>query len=521
MPVCTVVWVVARVYRRSRSLVNNNSKLCRVAPIMHLNFLISKNTSVSGFMMTALLLPLAAAGALLWAVMLRYGGLVAGCLVTLGAGVVLGYDLFHIGSITSDRLLLIVLLASFVVMRTLGQTNTYRLTRTDMVFGAFLAFLVFSTFTNHWRWSENYPVSRLLFYYVLPAGLYWIARQAKTTKDVLVIAFGSVAMLGVYLALTAIAETREWYGLIYPRYIFNSLSTEFFGRGRGPLLNPIGNGILLSISMVSTLMIWPHVRAVWRPLVAATAGVVLIGAYCTLTRSVWIGAAGCLGIVGLLTFPVRIRRLCIVFALLSGTIVLPVAYQKSKAFKRDKNVSVADMSSSASLRPIFFHVAKAMFRDRPIAGVGYGQYLRFNKNYLHDRSVDLRLDLAGQYQQHNIWLSLLVETGLIGMSLFTAMFVCWGRAGWQLWNSQAPLAMRQVGLLHLTLTFVYFVNGMFHELAIIPMVHMAYFCLAGLTVGLWLQYVVPAAEQRPVKVLPGTTKSTSVRPTTGAWPATH
>jgi len=472
-------------------------------------------------MMNALLIPIAAAGALLWALMIRRAGLMAGCLVTLGAGVVLGYDLFHVGSITCDRLLLVLLLASFFVMRTLGETNTYRLTRTDMVFGAFLAFLVFSTFTNEFGWRENYPVSRLLFYYILPAGIYWVARQAKTAQNTLVYAFGAVAMLGVYLALTAVAETREWYALIYPRYIVDSLTTEFFGRGRGPLLNPIGNGILMCISMVSALMIWPHVRSFGRAVIAATVVLLLVGAYCTLTRSVWIGAAGCLGIVGLLTFPVRLRRLCIVFTLLSGTIVLPIAYQKSKAFKRDKNVSVADMKSSASLRPIFLHVAKSMFRDRPLAGVGYGQYLHYNKNYVHDRSVDLRLDLAVQYQQHNIWLSLLVETGLIGVGLFTAMYLLWGRAGWQLWRSRAPLAMRQIGLLHLTLTFVYFANGMFHELAIIPMVHMAWFCLSGLTVGLWLQYAVPKAEQVRVKVLPGTTKPTTATSPTGAWPATR
>lgn len=454
--------------------------------------------------MQALLIPVAIAGLLIWAATIRNLGLLAGCVITIGAGIVLGYDLFHVGSITSDRLMLLLLLATFAVVRTLGQTNTFRLTRTDIVFGAFIGYLIFSTFTHEWQWSENYPLSRLLFYYLLPACIYWVARQAKTPKHTFLFSYAAIALFGIYLSLTAIAETRGWHALVFPRYIITSLTTEFFGRGRGPLLNPIGNGIMISIAIVSTAMLWPHVKKVGRVAIVGCMVILLAGAYCTLTRSVWIGAAGCLGIIGLLSLEGHARRLLIVAALLGGTLVLPVAYQKSKAFKRDKNVSVADMQSSASLRPIFARVAWLMFKDRPVTGVGYGQYLKHNKNYVHDRETPLRLNLAIQYQQHNVWLSLLTETGLIGMLLFTATFVYWIRAGWQLWFAKsAPLVARQVGLAHLCIAFAYFVNGMFHELAIIPMVNMAFFCLSGLTVGMWLQYAAPAAAEKPVRVLPG------------------
>lgn len=454
--------------------------------------------------MIGMLIPIAFAGIFLWAAVIRNGGLLLGCLITLAAGVVLGYDLFHVGSITSDRLLVVVLCATFVFLRTLGQTNTYPVTKTDLCFGGFLAFLFISTFTHEWQWSENYPVARLLFYYALPASLYWISRQAKTKDHVLVLSFAGVAAFGVYLSLTAIAETRGWYGMIFPRYIVTSPTTEFLGRGRGPLLNPIGNGFLICIALVCTTLLWPHVRKMGRTIIVMTCAVLLAGAYCTLTRSVWMSAAGCLVIVGLLSFPVRLRRVCIVAGLLAATALLPVVYQKSKAFKRDKDVSVADMESSASLRPIFARVAWLMFQDRPLGGVGYGQYLKENKNYVHDRETPLRLNLAIEYQQHNLWLSLLVETGLIGVSLFTVTFLLWLRSGWQLWRTKtAPLAARQVGLLFVCITATYFINGMFHELAIIPMLHMAFFCLAGLTVGLWLHYSVPAALPVSVKVLPG------------------
>lgn len=454
--------------------------------------------------MNALLAPIAAAALIAWAAIIRHGGLLAGCLITLAAGTVLGYDLFHVGSITSDRLLLILLVATYLVARTLGQTSTFELSRTDIVFGAFIGFLTVSTLTNNWRWDENYPLSRLLFYAMLPAAIYWVARQSRQSDAAFKWAFASVGLFGVYLSITAIAETRDWYGLIFPKYIVNSPTTEFLGRGRGPLLNPVGNGLLISIALLCVMMLWPHVRKFGRAVIVATCLLLLAGAYCTLTRSVWIGAAGCVGIVGLLTLDIRTRRMFIVASILGGTIVLPVAYQASKAFKRDKNVSVADMEGSASLRPIFARVAWLMFKEQPLAGVGYGHYMEQHKNYLQDRETNLRLNLALPYQQHNLWLSLLVETGLIGVSLFTAAFLCWFRAGWQLWHARsAPLVARQIGLMQIAMTFAFFANGMFHELAIIPMVNMCFFCLSGLTVGLWLRYAVPSAKQVPVRVLPG------------------
>ena len=225
-------------------------------------------------------------------------------------------------------------------------------------------------------------------------------------------------------------------------------------------------------------------------MVLAGVGMVLLaGAYCTLTRSVWIAAAGTVGITLLLSLHGHSRRLLMIAGLLCAVTVLPVALNKAKAFKRDKNVSVADMQSSASLRPIFARVAWLMFQDRPMAGVGYGHYREHSKHYLQDRVTPLRLSLAQQYEQHNLWLSLLVETGLIGVWTFTLTFLFWFVSGWQLWKNQsAPLAVRQIGMMHVALTFTYFANGMFHELAIIPMVHMAYFGFSGLTVGLWTQY---------------------------------
>jgi O-antigen ligase len=126
-----------------------------------------------------------------------------------------------------------------------------------------------------------------------------------------------------------------------------------------------------------------------------------------------------------------------------------------------------------------------MFLDRPLFGCGFGQYFPESRPYLSDRSTDLPLEKARPYVQHNVFLALLTETGLLGAGLYVALLALWGRNAWRLWRwDEAPLAMRQCGLLFLALLAVYLSNAMFHDLAIIPMVNMLLFFLAGVMAGL-------------------------------------
>jgi O-antigen ligase len=82
-------------------------------------------------------------------------------------------------------------------------------------------------------------------------------------------------------------------------------------------------------------------------------------------------------------------------------------------------------------------------------------------------------------------LSLLTETGLVGLGLFLAMVGFWTRDAWRLWfDANLPLWARQQGLLMLIALGAYFINGMFHDVSVQPMMNMTLFFLAGVTAGL-------------------------------------
>jgi O-antigen ligase len=417
-------------------------------------------------------------------------------------GICFGHPFFHVSlgpiPVTLDRLLLFAVLLFVVCQRTRDVLaskevdattgkSTYDLRRfmqpcskMEWCLVALVGWLLVSTLMHNWKQGGAAPLAIWLFFWAQPLALYFLAREVPATKKHLRFLFLGAAVLGVYLAFTGIAEVKGINALIFPKYIASPQYEEFFGRARGPLLNPIGNGILLTLGAAGLVMAWPRVGRFGQLGIIACGALISLGAYYTLTRSVWLGFALAAVTVAALSFPKQWRLPLGVAVCLLGVGLVAAKWDSLNSFKRDKNVSVDDMADSASLRPILAVVAWKMFQDKPIAGCGFGQYRTASVDYLYDRDVDLPLEKARPYVQHNVFLALLTETGLIGLLLFVAT-MCWmATDAWKLWRGSGTLCQRQLGLLQIALLVSWLPNSMFHDCTLIPMLNMTIFCTAGL-----------------------------------------
>jgi O-antigen ligase len=387
--------------------------------------------------------------------------------------------------LTADRLMAVLLVALYVIFRKFGLADPKPLRKTEILLGALLVVVAMSVVTHDWRTNDSEPVARFILYIAMPAVLYWIARQSKLSRRSVLWMFGGLAVFGVYLAVTAIAEVREAWWMVFPSYIASPEHFEFFGRARGPLLNPIGNGVFLSVCMCSAVMAWPRLNRPGKLVLTALCLLLLVGIWCTLTRSVWMGGLAALLVVIGLTTPRSWGAPLVGGAVLVSALLVATQWENFLAYKRDKYVSAYNVGTSDKLRPVLAAVAWQMFLDRPLFGCGYGQYLNESPPYLTHRGAETPLYQARGYVQHNAFLALLTETGLVGMGLFVSLLALWTRDAWRLWRSQhAPLWARQHGLLVLALVAAYVCNAMFHDLSIIPMVNMLLFFLAGVLAGL-------------------------------------
>lgn len=463
------------------------------------------------------------------AVVFMRGGLIGGCLAVLLAGVCFSVPFYKIElgplPLTADRLLLVLLVVQYVFWRRWGLADPKPLGKPEILLLIFLGVLVVSTFTHDWK-AENYqPVAWLVISYLMPATMYWIARQMKFNQRTILVLFGGLAVLGVYLAVTTLAEYFQLWWLVFPKYIVTSAAdatAEFVGRGRGPLLNPIANGILLTACLGAAMMLWPwlarragqndefsgrryggldnasmavvptaaeqFVNKVGRArqlMLLGVAGLLAAALFYTLTRSVWLGGLMAVTLAVGLVLPWSWRAPLLIFGLMAGVLLVATHWDNLIAFKRDKALAAEKTAESVELRPILATIAWKMFLDRPVLGCGYAQYGTEHENYVSDRSTHLALERGRGYIPHNAALCLLTETGLVGLGLFAAMFFLWGLDSWRLWSDPSlPLWARQQGLLMLIVLGGYFINGMFHEVSVVPMANMTLFFLAGVTEGL-------------------------------------
>ena len=126
---------------------------------------------------------------------------------------------------------------------------------------------------------------------------------------------------------------------------------------------------------------------------------------------------------------------------LAAGVLAATYWQDMVAFQRDEGLSARETEESVQLRPVLARVAWNMFLDRPLLGCGLGQYRDESIYYLHDRATELELENARGYVQHNVFLSLLTETGLVGMGLWVALLGLWGRNAWRLWQASLGVAL--------------------------------------------------------------------------------
>jgi len=450
--------------------------------------------------MEIILAILGIAGLLWGAILMLRGGLIGGGLLVVLAGSCFGQPFFKLAlgplPVTIDRVLLGILAMQYIVLRRWGSADPKPLLKVDNALFAFMAVLTVSLLTHDFKYLNSAPIGLYLFFYLLPLALYWIVRQAPITERAVLVAFAAAGFFGIYLSATAIAEARGMWSLVFPTYMRSPDFVEFFGRGRGPFLNPAACGFYQGTCICAGLMWWPRLNRWGQLAVLAMMPVVALGVYSTMTRSAWMGVLLGIFIVVACGLPRVWRPVVLGSLLLSMTIGVACTWQHFVEFKRDKNLDARESLESAKLRPILARIAWSMFLDRPIQGFGFGQYLPASRPYLFDRTTDLDLEKGRPYIQHNVFLSLLTETGLVGMGLWIAVLTLWCRNGWRLWCSETePLYARQCGLLTLAMIGVYLPNGMFQDVSVIPMVNTLLLFVGGLSTGLAAKSAVTASPR--------------------------
>ncbi len=448
---------------------------------------------------------------------------ILGLMVVL-SGAVFGHEFFNVPAgpvpITIDRVLLLATAGLFAFFLLTNKESLPLINGLDVSIMILIAVIGVSTVTHDWQYLKKMPASRLLFFNLLPVLLYWLVRSSRLRINDLKVIAVALSLFGVYLALTAVAEVKGVTAAVFPRYIMTSETVEFLGRGRGPFVNPVSNGIFMIACLCCTLMWWPRSQQGRKILIGGAALILCVGCYATLTRSVWLSLVVACGIFVFLPASRQAKGGLVILGTVAGIALFPLLSEKLFSFKRDKSVSVTEMAISAQMRPMFFYVATKMFQDRPVFGVGFGQYPQAKTPYLTDPNSGKPLLITKSLMQHNVFLAYLTETGLVGLSALTFMLLMMLFTSWKIWrNESLSLWARQFGLLGTVMLSAYVINGMFHDVSIVPMNHVFLFFLIGLVNNIFTHSQVFAVEQETVIRSGSVELSSPVRGSVSAFPA--
>lgn len=371
---------------------------------------------------------------------------------------------------TLDRLLFLALLASFAVSWYRGRIEIGSWHLADLAALSFLAWLAIRTFTQPLGSIAPHQPHTLMHAingYLVPLVLYGVLRFSKPSASALRPAFWVIAILGFYLSITAWFEAAKLWGLVFPKFISDPSLGIHFGRARGPMLQSVRLGVCLlacwSCIVITCVWLSPHSKTRW--LFALASIPVFWGAvFFTYTRSIWIGLVLILGILVVCCLQGATRRALIVCGGMAGLLLAIVVGPHLVAFKRE--YSAEETRESTYMRAAFAYVSLQMFKERPVAGFGFNQFNAANREFLSDRSTNIRLESIRGYVHHNSFLSLLVDLGIVGLALYLMMLVAFVRQSWELYRRvNSPPWIRRLGLLSLCITCVHLIQMAFHEVS--------------------------------------------------------
>ena len=134
------------------------------------------------------------------------------------------------------------------------------------------------------------------------------------------------------------------------------------------------------------------------------------------TRGAWLDLAIVLPFILAYRFKSRKKFLAAIIILVTMAGIFLAA--SPKTFQRLQTVATVGSEQSVTERFLMWHSALNMIADKPLTGVGFGNYeSAYREIYILDEAKE-----HFQGHAHNVYLQLWAETGLPGLILFCALF---------------------------------------------------------------------------------------------------
>ncbi len=292
------------------------------------------------------------------------------------------------------------------------------------------------------------------------------------------------AIVSVYLVFTGWCEQLGLRALIFPRFINDPSVGIHWGRVRGPFVMSAAMGLALTYCYFNNLVLARSAGA-WRWLLYGLNVVMLPAIFWTKTRSVWLALVFC-SLIWVLYSRRRTTRVVGVSLLLAAGLLIAVVNMENFLGKERAKGGMTDME------PILMRVGLAkmswrIFQENPVSGVGFGHFRDRAPSYARDPSSGA-FAFGSSALEHNNLLSILAETGAVGVLLYLTMIVLLLRCSIRVYRKLpargSGLINRDLVVLYWVLAAAYLIDGTFRETSDNPFANSLFFGLSAVPVAL-------------------------------------
>jgi len=421
---------------------------------------------------------------------IKYGmiiWLIAGVFVT---PMVFAISLPGVPDIYLERIIFVLLFFLFLVKIAVGQEDFIPLARLDFLW----IILLFILLISMWRTGffaelpfEEHPSRVFLAGFFFPFSFYLFGKNIFYTEERLRTLLWTSFFLYLYFVLTAYLEHFRLDQFIYPGYIANPLAGYHFGRARGPFLNAAVNGWVFVTLFALTLFLRTQVESILaRVFIALGLFLCPLAVFYTYTRAVWLSFLSAL-IVLSFSKKLLLQRKFIFFPIIILILIGAANWEKLGTKEREAGgvMQIEEVEDRIKL----FNITKAVFRENPLFGIGFGRFRRAALSYGPEVARGASI---GTPSQHNIFFSILSEVGLLGLIPFIIIILYGVRYSISLFRylGEEGFINKDLVITFWAVFLTYLISASFIQTQYFLVANVIFFLWSGIIVGLYQRRVV-------------------------------
>ena len=361
-----------------------------------------------------------------------------------------------------DRIVFVCIITWFIILVITRHIILPKITAIEWFMFFFIVVastsLILSGANNDISDGKNKWLNAIINISYYPFTTFFIMKSLEYTKERANFILGVLCLIGIYLVMSSFFEHYRIDQLIWPKDIVNPSKGTHFGRSRGPFLDAVAMGRILTVCFLCFVFMTAQTGGIKKLILTIFSLLTVAAIYFTQTRGPWIG----FGFVLILLFFSRttMHKFSVV---LVSLIVIIALFGTTKEFSLSNGTLFSERQNTVVDREISYLTTIKMIVDHPILGIGFGMFNQEWDKYYHGNKNE---DFGGFDGSHNTFLTMICELGFVGFFIYLTMFLLLLRMCYRTYKSldENQSFEKNLCLITIALAFMYVITGSVSDL---------------------------------------------------------